>query len=46
MLFINSLNEGAVAEELQRNLAEAEARIEAGRKRREDMLTGIRAQQR
>ena len=45
-MFINSLNESALADELQRSLAEAEARIMAGRQRREELLKGITIQQR
>jgi hypothetical protein len=46
VLFINSLNEDALAAELQRTLEEVENRILAGRKRREELLTGISDQQR
>lgn len=46
VLFINSLNEDALAAELQRTLEDVENRILAGRKRREEHLTGISDQQR
>jgi hypothetical protein len=39
------LNEDALAAELQKTLIEVEGRILAGRKRREELLTGISAQQ-
>jgi hypothetical protein len=45
VLFINSLNEDALAAELQQTLEEVENRILAGRKRREELLTGISDQQ-
>lgn len=44
-MFINSLNELGLNDELRLRLQEAEARIEAGRLRRQEFLDGITSSQ-
>lgn len=44
-MFINALNEGGLAEEMQLKLEEAEARIFAAAQRRNERLRGITVQQ-